>query len=299
MSGDDRAPGAAGGHRGVRDLRRRRPARRRPRSPIPRSRCSSPELATQPRQLPGPGGVHRLDGRPGSRPGTTFEIEILDHERARRARTSSPGPSSAAIGRGSGAEVEMESFWMTEVRDGRFAVVHAVPDARGGARRRPRARGAALRIDCRADGRQRPTRSASPTRPSPTRSGARRSASTRDAIGPTTRSTTIARRRVAAGFRDVVAPPMFCVVYSAPALGPAVLDPEVGMNLATMVHGGQEFVWGEPVCAGDEITTDDRGDRDLRARRQGLLRVRVGVDQPGRRRGRARHLDRHREGGLR
>ena len=59
----------------------------------------------------------------------------------------------------------------------------------------------------------------------------------------------------AAGFRNVVAPPMFCVVYSAPAVGPAVLDPEVGINLATMVHGGQEFVWGEPVCAGDEITT--------------------------------------------
>ena len=60
---------------------------------------------------------------------------------------------------------------------------------------------------------------------------------------------------VAAGFRDVVAPPMFCVVYSAPALGPAVVDPEVGINLATMVHGGQEFVWGEPVCSGDVITT--------------------------------------------
>jgi len=59
----------------------------------------------------------------------------------------------------------------------------------------------------------------------------------------------------AAGFRDVVAPPMFVVVYSAPALGPAILDPEVGINLAAMVHGGQEFVWGEPVCAGDEITT--------------------------------------------
>ena len=54
-----------------------------------------------------------------------------------------------------------------------------------------------------------------------------------------------------AGFRDVVAPPMFTVVYAAPALGPAVLDPEVGINFATMVHGGQEFVWGEPVCAGD------------------------------------------------
>jgi acyl dehydratase len=59
-----------------------------------------------------------------------------------------------------------------------------------------------------------------------------------------------------AGFRDQVAPPMFAVVYSGPALGPAILDPEVGMNVATMVHGGQEFVGGEPVCAGDEITTE-------------------------------------------
>ncbi len=62
----------------------------------------------------------------------------------------------------------------------------------------------------------------------------------------------------AAGFRNVVAPPMFCVVYSAPAIGPGVLDPEVGINLAAMVHGEQEFVWGEPVCAGDEITTTAR-----------------------------------------
>ena len=23
-----------------------------------------------------------------------------------------------------------------------------------------------------------------------------------------------------------------------------------------MVHGGQKFEWGEPVCAGDEITTE-------------------------------------------
>jgi acyl dehydratase len=63
---------------------------------------------------------------------------------------------------------------------------------------------------------------------------------------------------LAAGFRDVVAPPMFCVVYSVPAMGPAVLDPEVGINLAAMVHGSQEFVWGEPVCAGDVITTQPR-----------------------------------------
>jgi acyl dehydratase len=59
----------------------------------------------------------------------------------------------------------------------------------------------------------------------------------------------------AAGFRDVVAPPMFAVVYSAGAMAPAIFDPEVGINFATMVHGGQEFTWGEPVCSGDAITT--------------------------------------------
>jgi acyl dehydratase len=79
-----------------------------------------------------------------------------------------------------------------------------------------------------------------------------------DAIGaenPVHRDADAAR---AAGFRDLVAPPMFCVVYSAAALAPAILDPDVGMNFATMVHGGQEFVWGEPVCAGDVITTQPR-----------------------------------------
>ena len=59
----------------------------------------------------------------------------------------------------------------------------------------------------------------------------------------------------AAGFRDVVAPPMFCVVYCGQSMGPAIFDPEVGINFALMVHGGQEFVWGPLVVAGDEITT--------------------------------------------
>ena len=59
----------------------------------------------------------------------------------------------------------------------------------------------------------------------------------------------------AAGYRDVVAPPMFCVVYSSPSVAPALFDPEVGINFAMMVHGGQEFVWGPLVVAGDEITT--------------------------------------------
>src|SRR5437773_2302643 len=79
-----------------------------------------------------------------------------------------------------------------------------------------------------------------------------------DAVGeesPVHRDPKAAR---AAGFRDVVAPPMFCVVYSAPAMGPAILDPEVAINLPAMVHGGQEFEWSEPVCADDVITTEPK-----------------------------------------
>jgi len=59
----------------------------------------------------------------------------------------------------------------------------------------------------------------------------------------------------AAGYADVVAPPMFAVVYSAPAVGPLIFDPEIELNFAMMVHGGHEFVWGSLVVAGDEIST--------------------------------------------
>ena len=59
-----------------------------------------------------------------------------------------------------------------------------------------------------------------------------------------------------AGYDDVVAPPMFAVVFGGRAMGPALFDPEVGIDFARMVHGGQEFVWGPPVVAGDEIATE-------------------------------------------
>jgi acyl dehydratase len=58
-----------------------------------------------------------------------------------------------------------------------------------------------------------------------------------------------------AGYDDVVAPPMFCVVYKSPAMAPAIFDHDVGMDFALMVHGGQEFRWGPLVVAGDEIKT--------------------------------------------
>jgi acyl dehydratase len=59
----------------------------------------------------------------------------------------------------------------------------------------------------------------------------------------------------AAGYADVVAPPMFAVVYQGRAIAPALFDPEVGIDFAHMLHAGQEFDWGPLVVAGDEITT--------------------------------------------
>ncbi len=59
----------------------------------------------------------------------------------------------------------------------------------------------------------------------------------------------------AGGYDDVVAPPMFAVVYCLPSVWPALFDEEIGIDFARMVHGGQEFAWGPVVVAGEEITT--------------------------------------------
>ena len=41
-----------------------------------------------------------------------------------------------------------------------------------------------------------------------------------------------------AGYADVVAPPMFAVVYAGRAITPALFDPEVGIDFAHMLHAG-------------------------------------------------------------
>jgi acyl dehydratase len=74
----------------------------------------------------------------------------------------------------------------------------------------------------------------------------------------------------AAGFADVVAPPMFVAVYAGPAFRQALWAPALGVDRSLTVHGGQEFVWEAPVVAGDELTTrtevtgDDAGGRHRR-----------------------------------
>jgi acyl dehydratase len=58
-----------------------------------------------------------------------------------------------------------------------------------------------------------------------------------------------------AGYADVVAPPMFAVVFAGRAMSAPLFDPEVGIDFGRMVHGAQEFRWGPLVVAGDEIQT--------------------------------------------
>jgi hypothetical protein len=46
------------------------------------------------------------------------------------------------------------------------------------------------------------------------------------------------------GYDDLVAPPMFAVVYCSSAIGAAMLDPELGIPFDRLLHGSQEFRWG-------------------------------------------------------
>jgi len=59
----------------------------------------------------------------------------------------------------------------------------------------------------------------------------------------------------AGGHADLVAPPMFAVVYCAAAIEAALFDPDLGIDFEMLLHSGQEFEWGPLVVAGDEITT--------------------------------------------
>ena len=69
-----------------------------------------------------------------------------------------------------------------------------------------------------------------------------------------------------AGFRDVVAPPMFAVVYSSPAVGPAILDPEVELNFAAMttkVNSARDSINARPRIRAPRITLPAPGLRAM------------------------------------
>ena len=59
--------------------------------------------------------------------------------------------------------------------------------------------------------------------------------------------------------RGAAAPPMFAVVYSAPAIWETMVASVEGPG--PLIHAAQEFEWYAPVRAGDRIATRARLDR--------------------------------------
>jgi acyl dehydratase len=60
----------------------------------------------------------------------------------------------------------------------------------------------------------------------------------------------------ASKYGTIVAPPMFVVVYAGGPVGQMLMDGDLALNLMMLVHGEQEFEFGEVVKSGDIITTE-------------------------------------------
>ena len=63
----------------------------------------------------------------------------------------------------------------------------------------------------------------------------------------------------AAGYADVIAPPTFLISASTGGGGGGfILEPELGLNFAMVVHGEQSFAFTRPVQAGDVLVLEQR-----------------------------------------
>jgi acyl dehydratase len=61
-----------------------------------------------------------------------------------------------------------------------------------------------------------------------------------------------------AGFEEQIAPPTFVTVMQIMTSGQVVLDQELGLNYALVVHGEQEYDWRRPVRVGDVLSAVPR-----------------------------------------
>jgi acyl dehydratase len=57
-----------------------------------------------------------------------------------------------------------------------------------------------------------------------------------------------------AGYPDQLAPPTFVTVLQIMTSGQVVLDQELGVNYAMVVHGEQAYDWRRPIHVGDILT---------------------------------------------
>jgi acyl dehydratase len=62
----------------------------------------------------------------------------------------------------------------------------------------------------------------------------------------------------ALGYPEQVAPPTFLTVLQIMTSGQAVVDPELGLNYALVVHGEQEYEWERPVHVGETLRARPR-----------------------------------------
>ena len=76
-----------------------------------------------------------------------------------------------------------------------------------------------------------------------------------EAIGDPNPLYTDASAAQAAGYPDVIAPPMFPIVITMAASGAAIGDPGLGINYAMVVHGEQRFTYSRPLLAGDGVVS--------------------------------------------
>lgn len=60
----------------------------------------------------------------------------------------------------------------------------------------------------------------------------------------------------ALGYPGLVAPPTFPIVVSLNAMAEAMVDPDLGLNYAFVVHGEQKFQYKRPLVAGDEFIVE-------------------------------------------
>ncbi|GII93473.1 MaoC family dehydratase N-terminal domain-containing protein [Sinosporangium siamense] len=79
----------------------------------------------------------------------------------------------------------------------------------------------------------------------------------------------------AAGHPDVVAPPTFPIVFCLPS--DALLDPELGLNYAMVVHGEQRFEYQRPIVAGDALVSTSTVTTIRTAGTNELITIRIDV----------------------
>ena len=61
-----------------------------------------------------------------------------------------------------------------------------------------------------------------------------------------------------AGYDEQLAPPTFVTAMQIMTSGQVVLDQELGLNYALVVHGEQEYEWRRPVKVGDRLRATPR-----------------------------------------